>query len=63
MRDQQVIIPLDEPDDHNPKREPIFQPGVLYAAFTWVIFMGLMFAFHKAVKWFIVDVFGWFPRH
>ena len=62
MSKRQIVIPPDEPDDYDPKREPILQPGMLWAVLYWVVFFLLMAAAHKATQWVIVDMLGWFPR-
>ena len=63
MRKRQVIIPPDEPDDYDPKKEPIFQPGMLEVVVNSVLFFFAMIFVHKAIKWVIVDILGLFPKH
>lgn len=63
MRDRQVIIPPEEPDDYDPKREPILQPGMLELVVNWILFFFAMMLVHKVIKWVIVDILGFFPKH
>lgn len=63
LSERQVIIPPEEPDDYDPKREPIFQPGMLEVAVNSVLFFFAMILAHKVIKWVIVDILGLFPKH
>ena len=62
MRERQVIIPPEEPDNYDPKREPILQPGVLWAALYWVIVVVFLVGIQRLTNWVMVDLLGWFPR-
>ena len=61
LRDRQVIIPPEEPDDYDPKREPIFQPGMLWVGFYWVICFALMMGVMRVAKWVFTDLLGILP--
>ena len=62
LRERQVIIPPEEPDNYDPKREPILQPGVLWAALYWVIVVVFLVGIQRLTNWVMVDLLGWFPR-
>lgn len=63
LSERQVVIPPEEPDDYEPKREPIFQPGMLEVSVNAVLFFFAMILVHKVIKWVIVDILGIFPQH
>ncbi len=45
-----------------PDPEPIINPDKFWTVIAWVVFWFMMMGAHLVVKWFIVDILGWFPR-